>query len=295
MSLKRIARKGHVYSFVFKKDVLVPSSVPTLQGVNLASTFTGFCARHDNMIFAPLEKQIFRGTPEQCFLLGYRALARELYTKRATATLFDLHREMDRGRPMEEQVAIQEAIGWYEEGVNTGSQDGDHYKSIYDGILESREFSTVRAYVIEFEAAPPIMCSGAFFPEQDFGGIRLQDLADLKSSLDLLSVTSFYGGKCGVVAFSWLAESDKACRAFIESLEAIPDESITAALIRLLFTHFENIHMSPDWWEGLSEGTRKSLVERERLGTPDHPYPPAVLADDGVVYNPWTETRRYQI
>ena len=163
-------------------------------------------------------------------------------------------------------------------------RDNFYYKSIYDDILERQEFNTVRAYIIEFETAPPVMCSGAASPGQDFEGTRLQNNEDLQNTPDLLCFTSFYGGERGVVAFSWLAESDRTCRAFIESLKAIPDKLVTAALIRFFFTHCENVHMKPGWWESLPDATQDVLIRRM---APLEPRPKAVLADDGVVYDPW--------
>ena len=83
-SLKTIARDGHVYSLDLSLDGIgkgLGGPVPKLCGIKRASTFTGFCSGHDNAIFSPLEKFVFSGTSEQCFLLGYRALAREFYTK----------------------------------------------------------------------------------------------------------------------------------------------------------------------------------------------------------------------
>ena len=111
-SLRRIARKGHVYSL---KPILGSPNrsigqslfTPRLQGINSASTFSGFCTRHDDLIFTPIEKRAFTGTPEQCFLLGYRAVAGELYAKRAALENLDLFQDLDRGRPVEEQVLLQ--------------------------------------------------------------------------------------------------------------------------------------------------------------------------------------------
>ena len=108
------------------------------------------------------------------------------------------------------------------------------------------------------------MCSFGLAPDQDFDGILLQNLSDLSRVCDLLFVTSFYGGDCGIVAFSWLAENDSTCRPLIESLKAIANEYLTAALMRLFFTHCENFHIAPEWWEGLPERTRGKLVNRFR-------------------------------
>ena len=297
-SLKRIAREGCVYSFLpppslEKRKETQGTLIPKLRGIQQASTFTGFCAQHDNAIFAPLENQTFCGTPEQCFLLGYRALAREIYNKRAAAKSPDILRDMDKGKPLAGQVELQEMASALEIANEAVARDNSYYKSIYDDILERREFHTVRAYIIEFEAPPPIMCSGAVFPEQDFEGIKLQEIRDLQKTPHLICFTSFYGGERGVVAFSWLAESDRTCRAFIESLKAIPDELVTAALLQFFFTHCENVHMEPDWWESLSEETCNAVIERMAVSADLHKARPnAVLANDGVAYDPWPIVNR---
>ena len=296
-SLKRIARDGQVYS-LFKPSLenLEKNQgvvVPKLRGIRQASTFAGFCARHDNAIFAPLEKKPFSGTPEQCFLLGYRALAREIYNKRAAVKTLDIMRDTDKGKTLAAQVEIQKMVRVLE-GVNeVVARDNAHNKLIYDAILENQEFNTVRAYIIEFETAPPVMCSGAVFPEQDFKGVKLQNVEDLQNTLDLLCFTSFYGGERGAVVFSWSAESDRTCRAFIESLKAIPDKLVTAALLRFFFTHCENIHMKPGWWESLPDGTHDAVTRRMTTSAdPLQPRPKAVFADDGVAYEPWPIVRR---
>ena len=65
-----------------------------------ASTFTGFCARHDAATFAPVETRPFESTPEQCFLLAYRALCHEIHSKRASLRAEpELRRLNDRGLP----------------------------------------------------------------------------------------------------------------------------------------------------------------------------------------------------
>ena len=271
-SLRLIARDGHVYSFVPRLGTrrnLKGKITPQLLGIKLASTFTGFCSKHDNSIFQPLEKKTFTGTQEQCFLLGYRALAREIYTKTAASSpeLSAIRHYMDRGRAPTEQRMLQTLNRDYEVGLSAGLKDMSHCKQRYDGILKTQQFDTVRGYVIEFENPPPVMCSFALTPDQDFNGIQLQNMFDLSRIADLLPVTSFYGGDCGIVAFSWLAENDSTCRPFIESLKAVPDKRVTAALLRLFFTYSENLHIDPEWWEGLPEelGTRSSNVLCRRL------------------------------
>ena len=295
-SLSHIAREGHVYSFVPSLENLKKHHgvcFPELRGIKRASTFTGFCSKHDDAIFAAIEKQPFSAAPEQCFLLGYRALAREIFTKLAAASLIDLRRTMDRGKPLEEQLDIQTLNFLYEIGVAAGLRDNAHYKSIYDEILQTQDFSAVRYYVIEVAGAPDVMCSAAVFPEQDFNGLELQDIGDITTTPDLLSFTSFFGGNAGAIVFAWTADSDRTCERLIESLHAIDDTHVTAALLRLFFEHCDNVHMRPDWWERLKDSSRQALVQRMAASVnPETSRPNAILADDGLQVPSWTVLRR---
>lgn len=300
-SLSRIARIGHVYSLKPKFGARNNSDVqsifsPKLQGIKRASTFSGFCARHDDSIFSPLEKRAFEGTSEQCFLLGYRALARELYAKRASVDNLDLFQDLDRGRSVEEQIRFQSTNQALSLGARTGYRDIVSHKSDYDQILLKGRFEDVRGYVIEFASPPSLMCSGSIFPEQDFNGAVLQDLWRLSKTPDLLTFSSFFGGESGVVVFSWLSSSDRSCAAFTESLHAIPDRFLTDSLLRFFFEHCENLHLNPDWWENLSKSNRTALVERFSISASPHEERHiGVLMEDGVNFEPWRVLRRYRV
>ena len=151
-SLRKIARDGHVYSFVPRLEAQRKHQgkiAPQLLGIRLASTFTGFCAKHDNNIFEQLEKKTFAGTQEQCFLLGYRALAREIYTKTAASSpeLSAMLHYMDRGRTPTEQRKLQTEKRLLETGLSAGLRDMNHCKQRHDEILNAQQFDTVRGYV----------------------------------------------------------------------------------------------------------------------------------------------------
>ncbi len=73
--LSKIARNGHVYSALkhgrmFEESKSKPDSGPNMIGIREASTFTGFCAQHDNELFAQIEKRPFDGSPIQTALLN---------------------------------------------------------------------------------------------------------------------------------------------------------------------------------------------------------------------------------
>lgn len=298
-SLNRIARNGHVYSRVRNLHVTEMNTImnePVLVGVNRASTFTGFCSKHDNNIFSPLEKKNFAGTPEQCFLIGYRAIARELYCKIGANQYSPLLKDFDKGRGIFEQIVFQHSIQGYELGIRSSINDLDHYKTLYDSILTNQRFETVRGYVIEFSKPLPVMCSGTIFPDQDLNGEKLQDLGDLSVIPDQLSFSSFFGGEFGVVVFSWLSDHEAACKAFIESLKSIPDGFIIQTVLSLFFAYCENIHIAPDWWEGQTAESKETLIKwmNIHLGPTDIRFR-IEIDEDAKTYTQMTGINRYEI
>jgi len=137
------------------------------------------------------------------------------------------------------------------------------------------------------------MCSGAFYPEQDFEGHKMQNLLNLDRVPHLLTVTSFQGGDQGAIALSWLDADDLACLPFVESLQRVGDGAVTDALMRLLFTHFENIHVQPQWWEALSTAHQEGLMARFSASVdPLVPRAAGYLTDDGLRFDAWPVVQR---
>lgn len=292
-SLREIARDGHVYCFVPTLKNLSANNgrlVPELRGLNLASTFTGFCDRHDNQLFAPIEKTEFTASAEQCFLLAYRALAREIYTKDGLVALEEMRGQLDRGKSEDEQYRIQFLNLLISAAAETGARDNAVHKSRMDKIFLSEDFSSVRAYVVEFGEVQDVMCAGSIFPTHDFDGNQLQDILDLEPVAKAIYFTSFASGGVGYVVFVWMESDDDCCLPLVQTLDSISDEGLSNALIRFMFENFENLHLRPEWWEGLSKAQRSSLVARMADSVTqarDHPY-----KDDGMRFVQWPIRRR---
>lgn len=264
-SLLKIAENGHVYAFVPTPEKLNKHNgalKAELVGVNRASTFTGFCSIHDTRLFSPLELHDFTASQEQCFLLAYRAYAREIYTKKAAAEAAKTYSQMDKGRPLETQILIQNLSAMYEVGLNAALKDIAHHQPRFEAPLLSDDFSHIRAYVVTFDAPPPVMCSGAFGPEQDFDGKNLQDISDLSKVPSIISITSFFGGQHGHFVLVWMPDDDAVCVPFVNSLAAIPDAELSSALVRFMFEFVENVQISPNWWSSLSQSHQTALEAR---------------------------------
>ena len=264
-SLKRIAASGHVLSFVPNAANLERYGTalrPQQLGVGRASTFTGFCSRHDDAIFAPLEKRTFTGTSEQCFLLAYRALARELHLKRATLEYWDAR--FGKTKPGVEFAppVARSMLSGFLRGTRKGEADMTSHKRDYDEVLLAENYEDVRAHVIELSDPPAVMCSGGIVPEHTFLGEQLIDLVHHRGRLSLLSVSSFADGARGFVVFAWLEDGSNYCERLVKSVNQLSDIDLTSSLIRFVFECCENVHMRPSWWEGLPASVQDELVVR---------------------------------
>lgn len=84
---------------------------------------------------------------------------------------------------------------------------------------------------------------------------------DLMKRTDNLSVTSYYDGEKGIIAFSWLENSDETCCKVMSSLLHKDREDYVPIIIQYMFKNFENVFVSPKWWESESESNRKILMK----------------------------------
>src|SRR5579859_4904779 len=117
-----------------------------------ASTFTGFCAKHDEITFKPLEVGGFEGTLQQCFLIGYRAVCHEVYQKSGNLkSLPTLRNVVDRGLPPIDQKEIQQFWDVFEAGTNLGLANFMKLKAAMDAQLLKAEYSGWSRAIIRFQ------------------------------------------------------------------------------------------------------------------------------------------------
>ena len=289
--LTQIAEDGHVLGFDAGWSALSRNQGALdvkRVGVRDASTFTGFCNYHDTTTFVSLERTPFRGSQEQCFLLAYRAISRELFIKRAACESRVVIRTADAGRPEPLQRAYQRHVSLVEPGQEKGKEDTENLKQVLDRMLLRGDYASTRYYVIQIENPPDVMASFGFSPQWDLEGNRLQNLADLSVRPEALFVSAIAADSGGALVFSWIEESRKACSMLVRSLHSLDDSQLPDAVIRLIFEHSENTFFRPSWWNGLPKQKRDSLLRR--ISTAVSLYIPRsrdYLADDGMTYVSW--------
>jgi len=288
-SLERISRNGHVYTFKTDTAKIIKTGMPeiNLVGVNKASTFTGFCSYHDNDVFKPIEKQGFSISEETGFLLAYRVLCHELFLKKAwREELLYAKDNLDKGKPLSRQIEIQDIADQFLIGVEAGLNDLTTIKARYDEILIKHDYTDVKYYIIFLKEVPDFVCSGFTQPVYDYHGNHLQDLSDLNIISENLSFSIIATDFGGVIIYSWADRNISSAR-LIKSLTNLNPQKQVNASARFAFENFENLFISPNWWETLDPQVQQKIFQRHLSGTPDYPHMANDLVDDGLDLVSW--------
>jgi hypothetical protein len=289
--LKQIARSGHVYQHSATIQDLVKTKGELsvrLIGVNDASVLRVFCKTHDGPAFAPLEQAPFTASPQQCFLLGYRAICHELFRKHATINIVDAAKSLDTGKPLEAQMGIQALLRAQQDGYKLSLRDMEEHKQRFDAIVTADDYSLIRAFIVTLDTVPDILCAGAIYPEVDFMGVPLQNLANYAQKLEMMTFSLIATDTGGAFVFAWHSSSDSVCRPLAASLNELASSELPHAIVRFVFEFCENHYMNPDWWDDTDQDIKAALTSRLRTSASTWKTRSSTcLADDAVRAVPW--------
>lgn len=268
--LAAIAESSHVLTVKPVMSDLIKTkgnAQPRKIGVNLASVFPGFCSKHDNDLFEPIEGKTLNFTKETAFLFSYRAVAYERFAKEAQQRFMTSLLEADAGMPFQKQARLQQFIQDNLFGIELGMRDLKKWKAQFDEKLLSGSTDHFNYAAVRFDRILPIVACGAFHPEFDCSGLPLQKLVQDTVELDQIALTVSTFDSQTVVVFGWIGNQKGAARSLADSFLAIEDSRKADALVRLLFIHTDNLFLCPSWWEGLPESSRKALNNMTKSGT----------------------------
>lgn len=266
-ALKAIAEQGHVLSGRDSRPGRPTEFRLESVGINTASTFRGFCAKHDGETFRDADQAV--DVDEWvAFLLGYRALSYERYMKNISIPTLEIYRDhLDAGLPFESQEQIQKYLHGNLYTTRLAVAEHTRHKISWDNALVNRSTDNLKWASMTFDGVLPIVASGAYYPEYDFTGKRLQSLTAPVGSLNMLTFNVIpLGGKTRAI-FGWL-DGKMQAGTLIESFLALSDDQRSSALIQFCFDTSDNIFVTPSWWNGLDRELKGKLAALLANSTP---------------------------
>ncbi|CCF10205.1 YecA family protein [Pantoea ananatis] len=286
-SLKEIAHEGHVLGIKHGlKGVEKDNGNIRLEriGINQASTFTGFCSYHDKELFSVIEDKPFIESQQQCTMLAYRPLMREVYVKEANYEIMEESRNFDRGLDFKDQLLWAQISAENIKGSKLALQDLNYIKNKVERSIERRVFDELKHLIIRLENVPKIMACGIHAPIVDIFGVDVQEINLQENIRPAYMTTNLIAldGK-GYLILSWLPEDDVVIRKFVSGIYSCPIEILGDKLTIYIFTFFENIFASELWWNGLGD-LQESVNKMIMQGVVMHAYNITDIENDKNLY-----------
>ncbi|MCP4651366.1 MAG: hypothetical protein GY853_14970 [PVC group bacterium] len=223
-------------------------------------TFLGFCKKHDKYVFKPIDDYPLKPTDQQVCLYAYRSLCKAYFEKENSMNTIDSvcsDETTASGHPKEVFKRIGKSAGF-------GFENFKRHKKHYDESLKNDRFYDVNYVLFHSKQKPNVAFSGWFWPEFDFLGRRLQNLADHSNELELITFCSAPLEEGWGYLFAWHYTSDRICNQFISSLatKVYEGDKMGDLLFRLLISYCDNYAFSPKWWEALPSTCVEAITER---------------------------------
>ena len=218
------------------------------------STFRGFCKRHDNAIFRPIDDEVLVPTSEQALLYAYRTLGREIAAKRDALKNYEAQLENSRLTSATRKLISGMAIG-----TKHGLKNLMRQKEMLDTTHRDRKFDDMRYVAFCANKKPSIVISGALFPETGFYREKIQDL--MASDLDPLFFSFAPMEESWAFLFTWHKSSDLSSERFLGSLAYShrASERFEDLLFGMILSGCENLAISPRWMAARTPDEIKKL------------------------------------
>jgi len=224
-------------------------------GINKEITFPGFCQRHDEQLFACLEKQEFSATGEQLRALAYRSICSEACAKHQIVDCLKAKADAQMERALKTNQQAPPSLAFHVESEAIRCIQLLAYKNALETNWQNSNDSLV-SFVVRFTTCPTVLVSTTVTPAVTFTGRFLE------SRRDWISLSIIPSANGGWAVFTWDKSAPKNPSLFIKSFAKVPKELKTIALLWFIFESAENFAIAPRWWNSLTPERQKELFRR---------------------------------
>lgn len=247
-ALKRIAEKGHVVkvSLPFLTDKIVSvDSCFKMEGIGKASTFLGFCGKHDDEYFKHVDVLNKNNiTKEALARLSFRTFSYEERTKERV--LFLLKDLIANKNFFGNKVYLKATSIGIENHLNVTRP---HYLNKFINMFESKDYKNMNAIVFVLDKTIPISCSSVVDPTM----LRSDNLTEpaLDVPLDAVFFNLIPQDDTTLVIFSFFPEQKEKLRDFMHHFMKLEN---------IIFNHCEEVLLNPVFYASLDSKVKTRII-----------------------------------
>lgn len=223
------------------------------EGVNKAKRYTCFCNKHDDEVFAPIEKyncEFKNGNKEQEFIYAYKSFAFEYYKQSVNVRCFQ---KLIKDKPS--QLRDIKIINKYR-NLNSRNTDFEFYKQRFDKALLDRDFDCIETVAIKLESTIKFADFSCITPRYDLHGKKIRAFNAKEGVKSKLFITIFPDLSCSYILVSCFKSDYKYFRKFIEQLRENDVNLICFYFNSIIPIYSDNIVLNPKLWNSWSKETK---------------------------------------
>ncbi|MDT0123887.1 hypothetical protein Q9R46_14595 [Paenibacillus sp. RRE4] len=253
--LNRISKNGHVFKIETKgtRD----GSQSTLEKIskNKASTFFGFCDKHDTELFRDIEVKGYIGSPIQDFLFAFRAHSIEHHKKiRQLQTTKNLFKEIPSAMVNPDSVYPYRVA---QLDVRDHQLDYSYFREHFL-MGEYNVVKTIR-YTLNYEVR--FSASSSFTVKHDLNGKTLNDIHGLGiEKMPSIFLNVFPAEGKTHILISYLLADEAIYKEYFEQIRILPEKELLNYLNFLIIEYTENVFFDPDFIGEMSQKQKDSLL-----------------------------------
>lgn len=265
-TLRKLSTGGHVLYFdTTIKDTVDLSLKRT--GINNVSVFNGFCSKHDNKIFNPIDDYEYSyGNNLQEFLFAMRAAAREYNAKQIKVNVFhhldslqpsDLRSELGRLGISNSFLNSDMTHGTLV-AAERGLKDLERVRQILLTSYKKNNYWKVRTIKLTFNSEYPISACSSFAIDYDLDGVLINNIYDYSRDLKSLFLNIFPQDGKTYILISFLHRDQPAFQS-LKKVLSMNELEQKVFVSNLLANFVENFAVSEAYWDSLPTVLKKTF------------------------------------
>ncbi len=255
--LKNISEKGILLKVDWDPD---EGCHLTECGRNLASTFKGFCDKHDK-IFEDIDtKDYIVGNIEQEFLFAMRGAAKELSAKRIASSSTNAILDGNNRQNLQTIEEFRDMLKEFDIGQRLSIKDQNETKSILIDTLLKKKYHVLESVRIVIDGYYPIVASSSFNMELDDDGNLINNVFPEAYSIKMKPCffTLFPQGDRTYCIISYFRKHKKDYQ-FLKKFKDLDNADKKVLVSNILASYVENFFVKPSYWEKLDYKTKFQL------------------------------------
>ena len=275
--IDQLEKDGHVYVLEHEGNGEIDFK---LKSRNKAGGFSGFCMKHDNQIFGPIdfssESDVQLFTSEQITLFHFRALTREYWSKLNAIKCFKiltkaydehdseviykvypfLRAELEIDWEMINNRILKDAL----EGQKFGAEDARPYYESCLYQINNRKFHLTKGCAFLIDKSVQFAVCSSISPVVDFEGTPLNDFMSKK--IHHMGINLFPNGQGKThVILTWHRSSDHCLSKVGNQLLAMSPLKREISISKFIIAHSENIIWGREYIEKMPDALKSKITK----------------------------------